>query len=617
MVVHPLVERATSDLLIGPDWARNAEICDLLLSNPALTKDVIKGIRKKLGSKNAKVQLLALTLLESIMNSCGNLTHMLVAEKGILRKMVKMAKKKRNYHVREKILVLIETWQEAFGGPGCRYPEYYEAYYELLHAGAAFPRHHDRRTPVFSVNPTQNLAYGPSPLYLSNSKEGTEVSEDIDFPMLSLSEIQNARGIVDILAEMLDGLEPGNEEGLQQDAIVDLVQQCRTYKQRVVHLINSTTDESLLQQGLALNDDLQRLLAKHEAIASGVSLEGGNLKSQALIDIDDIGTSNANKLPDGARSTSGTDLANSLDLIHLEPAKTDGSAPLDLLGDYGDSQTGQDSLALVPVGESQPLDPAERNAIVLSEVLPQEGSNFNPQSFQPDERTYASNFPHNTDDPQAALYSNGYPGNIGLSQDQHQEEPGVYGSEGSGALPPPPWEIQQEENDETAGSQQQQYGMQMTQAIETYPQQHPDSMQPHPFGANPGMAMYLQPMPNGQMGMVYYQPIQTTPRMKTPEGFIGNPKLMQAAQAASLYAQSMAGNQFQAYGSVPQYPVQAIYGMPCADQSAINNTLYQTQPSASSSAPMRRPSNGAEDKLFGDLVNLAKVKPKTSSPRAN
>ncbi|RRT85338.1 hypothetical protein B296_00008781 [Ensete ventricosum] len=46
---------------------------------------------------------------------------------------------------------------------------------------------------------------------------------------------------MDVLAEMLNALDPGNREGLKQEVFVDLVGQCRTYRQRQSLLHGSST----------------------------------------------------------------------------------------------------------------------------------------------------------------------------------------------------------------------------------------------------------------------------------------------------------------------------------------------------------------------------------------
>ena len=47
-----MVERATSDMFISSDWAMNLEIYDVLDHDSEQAKDVVKGIKKRIGSKN-------------------------------------------------------------------------------------------------------------------------------------------------------------------------------------------------------------------------------------------------------------------------------------------------------------------------------------------------------------------------------------------------------------------------------------------------------------------------------------------------------------------------------------------------------------------------------------
>ncbi|CAI7830414.1 unnamed protein product, partial [Closterium sp. NIES-54] len=89
-----LVDKATSDLLASPDWALNMQLCDLLNASSGQVKDVVRAVRKRIGSKNRKTQLLALTLLETLIKNCTAYVHRVVAEKDVPAEMAKIARKK-------------------------------------------------------------------------------------------------------------------------------------------------------------------------------------------------------------------------------------------------------------------------------------------------------------------------------------------------------------------------------------------------------------------------------------------------------------------------------------------------------------------------------------------
>ncbi|PPS08596.1 hypothetical protein GOBAR_AA12076 [Gossypium barbadense] len=627
-MVNSMVERATSDLLIGPDWARNIEICDMLNHDPGQAKDVVKGIKKKLGSKNPKVQLLALTLLETIIKNCGDIVHMHVAERDVLHEMVRIVKKKPDFNVKEKILILIDTWQEAFGGARARYPQYYVAYQELLRLGAVFPPRSERSAPVLTPPQTQPLSSYPPNIRNSDRQDTAESSAESEFPTLSLTEIQNARGIMDVLSEMLNAIDPGNKEGLRQEVIVDLVEQCRTYKQRVVHLVNSTSDESLLCQGLALNDDLQRVLARHEAIASGTPSQANKPKPEPAKELVNVGsplidTGDSSKQSEG-RSTSSTVTSSPFNQLLLPaPPATNGSTPppaanpkMDLLsGDDFNSPKADNSLALVSLGEPQQAPPAsQQNALVLFDMF-SDGSN-------------TSNSPY----AQGTVPAwNGQ-----LVQQQQPPSPVNEGAESSGSLPPPPWEAQAADSSPVAGAQHPQYvgsdqmagvyiqptttghlpttnnhvalGNQFAgyhaQPIQGAPQY--TGMLPQQMPVGQMSSMYPHQMPTGQMGSMYPQQV-----LGAQMGSM-YPQQMPAGQMGSMYPQQMYGNQMGAYGyGQQQYLNQQMYGLSIRDDNALRNSSYQV--STSSYVPPSKPSK-PEDKLFGDLVDMAKIKSTKTTP---
>uniref|UniRef100_A0A0E0A0L7 VHS domain-containing protein n=1 Tax=Oryza glumipatula TaxID=40148 RepID=A0A0E0A0L7_9ORYZ len=263
------VDKATSHLLQGPDWAINLEICDTLNADRWQTKDVVKAVKKRLQHKDPRVQFFTLTLLETMMKNCGEYVHFEVVEQHILQEMVRIVQKKHDTQVRDKVLILLDSWQEAFGGPGGKYPQYYWSYIELKRSGIMFPRRPVDAPPIFTPPATHHTQSYGSPTYPAGSLNERMTS---DVETLSLGDLNNIRDTTELLCDMVNALNPSDRMAVKDEIISELVTQCRSNQQKLMRFVSSTGNEELLKQGLEINDRLQSVLAKHDAIASGAPL---------------------------------------------------------------------------------------------------------------------------------------------------------------------------------------------------------------------------------------------------------------------------------------------------------------------------------------------------------
>lgn len=137
--------------------------------------------------------------------------------------------------------------------------------------------------------------------------------------------------------------------------------------------------------------------------------------------------------------------------------------------------------------------------------------------------------------------------------------------------------------------------------------------------------MYGHPMPGGQMPGINHQAMQGNQLVAYyPQQMQGRPQMgmlpqqMQAGQMASMYPQQMYGNHMAGYGygqqqHGSQYLHQQMQGLSIRDDNALRNSSPGV--SSSSYLPPMKQASKPEDKLFGDLVDIAKFK-KTTPGRA-
>lgn len=266
MMASVLVSAATSDKLPEVDWTKNIEICELVARDQREAKNVIKAIKKRLNSKGPNAQLYAIMLLEMLMNNIGEAVHKQVIEAGLLPLLVKIVKKKSDLPVRERIFLLLDATQTSVGGASGKFPQYYDAYYELVSAGVKFPQ---RSRAVPSDQPSSGAAQNTltvAQIASANGERATRQEEPQPPPGSSI--IEKASAAMEVLREVLDAVNAQNLEAAKDEFTLDLVEQCSFQKDRVMHLVMSSRDERLVSRAIELNEQLGKVLARHEALLS-------------------------------------------------------------------------------------------------------------------------------------------------------------------------------------------------------------------------------------------------------------------------------------------------------------------------------------------------------------
>ncbi|CAF4579133.1 unnamed protein product, partial [Rotaria sp. Silwood1] len=113
-IFDKLFEKATSPLLLEPDWESILQLCDIVKSQEVTAKYAVQSIKKKFGHENAHVVFSSLLCLESIVKNCGGSIHKEAAQRDMIDALRELAKNGPDL-IRDKVLELIQCWSYGLG----------------------------------------------------------------------------------------------------------------------------------------------------------------------------------------------------------------------------------------------------------------------------------------------------------------------------------------------------------------------------------------------------------------------------------------------------------------------------------------------------------------------
>uniref|UniRef100_A0A8C6U1T4 Target of myb1 like 2 membrane trafficking protein n=1 Tax=Neogobius melanostomus TaxID=47308 RepID=A0A8C6U1T4_9GOBI len=284
------IERATDGSLQSEDWTLNMEICDIINETEDGPKDAIRAVKKRLnGNKNYREVMLTLTVLETCVKNCGHRFHAMVTSRDFIDGvLVKIISPKNNPPtiVQDKVLALIQAWADAFRSS----PDLtgvVQIYEEMKRKGIEFPNSElETLSPIQTPQRVASAPEGDStlqqystviqptpphtvpPAYDTAQVPDVHAAGTINPTQEQIcrlrSELDIVRGNTKVMSEMLTEMVPGQEDASDYELLQELNRTCRVMQQRIMELISCVSNESVTEELLHVNDDLNNIFLRYE-----------------------------------------------------------------------------------------------------------------------------------------------------------------------------------------------------------------------------------------------------------------------------------------------------------------------------------------------------------------
>mmetsp|Transcript_25470 Transcript_25470/g.33267 ORF Transcript_25470/g.33267 Transcript_25470/m.33267 type:complete len:382 (-) Transcript_25470:402-1547(-) len=285
--VGKAIEKATNELLIGPDWSANMDICDMIKNDPTAdgSSKAVKALKKRLKNDNPKVVQLTLTLTETCVKNCGSSFHQAINQ-DFMNEMVTLTNGKKGWEVQEQSLSLIQQWGKAFENQKDTLPVFYRIYSILQSQNVRFPTLDEASVPVFTPAATQSSLGGEGSTTTAPVPPEPEGVTEASIAKLT-KDLGEVNEKISLCKEMLPQ-SPGIEHDEALSEIIGFLEACRP---RMVDLIEAGMQgllgEDLMALILQVNDDLHATLEaeKNGTAAAGGSASGGAGPSDNLLDL--------------------------------------------------------------------------------------------------------------------------------------------------------------------------------------------------------------------------------------------------------------------------------------------------------------------------------------------